>query len=506
MISRFVLCALLLLGGAVSARAQVVVQLREAGPGDGPGMLGQILNGPYRVIEPAATPARIPRDSVLPTTTIVLGRDVYLDGTVHGDLVVIDGNLYTHPGATIDGRAIAYGGGVYESALDHVGGGIHAYGNFTYLIERAPGGYALSYRALTVRPSSLLAKLGPLAPRLPTYDRSNGLSIPVAAFFDLPGGSVKLIPQITYRSQLGKVDPAFTTTVFANHPATFAARIEHGTFSNETWIWSDVVNSVESILVGNDSRNWYRATRAEASGSYVFASRGTSLSVLLGSRWERAFDVRPDSDATGGPWSLFGRHDVDDMLRPNPRIDPGSIISGLGGVSLQWTADQIVARVGVGLEVGHFSPDCSACLVNDQTGFAQSTIDGRITFPTFSTQTLSVDVHGVVSAFGRTPRQRWAYVGGPGTVPTLAMLERGGDELGFVDGRYNIPIDRIQLPFVGSPIISLRQVIGGADVRRMPDLALASGVRVALSLLHVDLMVDPVHHHGKLSAGLSFAR
>jgi len=156
-ISRFVLCALLLVGGAVSARAQVIVQLREAGPGDGPGMLFQILNGPYRVIEPAATPARIPRDSVLPTTTIVLGHDVYLDGTVHGDLVVIDGDLYTHPGATIDGRAIAYGGGVYESALDHIGGEIHAYSNFTYQIDRAPGGYELSYRSLVVRPPSILA-------------------------------------------------------------------------------------------------------------------------------------------------------------------------------------------------------------------------------------------------------------------------------------------------------------------------------------------------------------
>src|SRR5262249_21494432 len=159
--------------------------------------------------EPAATPARIGRDSVLPTTTIVLGRDVYLDGTVHGDLVVIDGDLYTHPGATIDGGAIAYGGGGYESALSHIGGEISPTGNFTYQIDRAPGGYELSYRSLVVRPPSVLAKLGPIAPRLPTYDRSNGLSIPVAAIFEPGGGSVEIIPQITYRSQLGRVDPAF---------------------------------------------------------------------------------------------------------------------------------------------------------------------------------------------------------------------------------------------------------------------------------------------------------
>ena len=506
MISRSVLCALLLVGGAASARAQVVVQMRQAGPGDGPRMLAQILDAPYRVIGPGATPARIPRDSVLPTTTIVLGRDVYLDGTVHGDLVVIDGDLYTHPSATIDGRAIAYGGGVYESALGHVGGGVHAYGTFTYAIERTPNGYALSYHSLIVRPPSILAKLGPIAPRLPTYDRSNGLSIPVAAIFEPLGRSMELIPQLTYRSQLGRFDPAFTTTAFANRRTTLAARVEHGTFSNETWIWSDIVNSVESILLGDDSRNWYRATRIEAIGNHTIDSRGTSLSLSLGGRWERGYDARPDSEATGGPWSLFGRHEVDDMLRPNPRIDPGSIISGLGGANLEWTADQIVARLAVGLELGHFSPDCSTCLVNDATGFAQTTIDGRITFPTFSTQTLSVDGHAVVSALGQTPRQRWAYVGGPGTIPTLDMLERGGDELVFVDGRYNIPIDRIELPFLGSPVLTLRQVIGGADVRRMPDLALATGVRVALSVLHVDLMVDPAHHRGKVSAGLSFAR
>ena len=79
----------------------------------------------------------------------------------------------------------------------------------------------------------------------------------------------------------------------------------------------------------------------------------------------------------------------------------------------------------------------------------------------------------------RVPRQRWAYVGGPGTFPTLELLELGGDQLVYIDGRYNIPLDRLQLPFVGPPIVTLRDALGGAAVGRFPTIHQAIGSSLA---------------------------
>jgi len=106
----------------------------------------------------------------------------------------------------------------------------------------------------------------------------------------------------------------------------------------------------------------------------------------------------------------------------------------------------------------------------------------------------------------RVPRQRWAYVGGPGSVPTLALLQFGGDQLVYVDGRYNIPIEQLKLPFVGPPIVTLREILAGADVGTFPSISQSMGVRLAASVIYVDFMFDPDTRYSKFGVGLSFAR
>jgi hypothetical protein len=86
------------------------------------------------------------------------------------------------------------------------------------------------------------------------------------------------------------------------------------------------------------------------------------------------------------------------------------------------------------------------------------------------------------------------------------MLERGGDQLIYVDGRYNIPIEKVMLPYVGSPILTLREVLAGADVGRWPGIAQSTGARLSLSIVYVEFMVDPVSRHNNFSFGLSLAR
>jgi hypothetical protein len=278
--------------------------------------------------------------------------------------------------------------------------------------------------------------------------------------------------------------------------------VGRATFTNEKWIRPDLTNSAASLWSGDDARNYYRATRAEGILARQWVTDSRTIEPHIGARWERAQNVRPDSQADGGPWSFRGRHDPNDMLRPNPRINQGSIVSGLVGVSADWAGDVIVAKARLDGEVGGLSataPDSSG-------SFAQATFDGTITFPTFGVQTIRLDGHAVVTGGDPTPRQRYAYVGGPGSISTLDLLSRGGDQLIFIDARYNIPIERIVLPLVGSPTVTLREVLAGADVGRWPTLAQAMGVRLAASVAHVEFLYDPVSHRHHVGVGISLPR
>src|SRR5262252_808176 len=149
--------ATLLLAGRVAAAQGPVVRLEDPGSGPGPSLLMRALAGPHVLIEPGPTRAVLSRDADYRETVIVLGRDAAVDGTVHGDVIVVGGNLHLHPGSVVTGRAVAFGGGVYESALSTVGSTM-AFRDFTYDIDPLPsGGFALRYRSFFDRPASAVA-------------------------------------------------------------------------------------------------------------------------------------------------------------------------------------------------------------------------------------------------------------------------------------------------------------------------------------------------------------
>jgi hypothetical protein len=496
------LLAAMLISFSTSTQAQVV-QLHNAGLGVGPQILARALAAPHSVIAPKTGQYVIPADSTYARTVVSIGNTVVVEGTIHGDLIVVGGDLYMHPGGTVDGRAVAIGGGVYESMLGHTGS-VAAFRDFTYNVSPIAGGYSLDYRSLDqVKRLPTFGLTGIQGFQLPTYDRSNGLSLPIGALVAVPHSAVQIAPVITYRSELGRVDPFVTATVTLDHSTTLRLDAGRGTFTNDAWTWSDLNNSAEYLFVGDDARNYYRASRAEATLSRKWETATSSFEPYVGGRVERANSVRPDSNAAGGPWAFFNRHDRDDVLRPNPPIDPGTTSSLEAGTRWQWTDEGITARAKLNEEIGSFSP--KAGFVSGAGTFAQTTIDGTIAFPTFGTQTLRFDGHGVFTG-GAEPRQRWAYIGGPATIPTLDMLERGGDHLFYLSAQYAIPFQRVQLPFVGAPIITLREILAGAAENRFPTLSQATGVRVSAGFVYAELLVDPVSHHTYTGFGLSIGR
>lgn len=500
MIRRAALLALLAWGGTARAQQPVVI-LRDSATGSR--LLAAALAGPYRLVVPSQEPYVVARDSVVPGPLVVLGRDVVVDGAIEGDVFVVNGALYTHPGARVVGNVVTFGGGIYESALATIVGGRVSIRDFTYDVRPMREGYVLTYRRVIVPAPSRLNWIGPIGFRVPTYDRTNGLSIPISPTFTIPALATDIEPSVTYRSQLGQWDAA--GTVSATFRPAFTLRLDGGrsTATNESWIHPDFVNSIGALLEGDDIRNYYRATRVAGSLSYRWNVGPGYVEPFIAGRWERATTVRPDSFALGGPWSLFGRDDIDDMLRPNPPVDDGDISSLLVGAAFQWKGSAVGAAVNAGVELGGTSEMASLA---EASNFAQATLDGRVTVRTFGAQRLRIDAHAVLTTPGTTPRQRWAYLGGPGTLITLPPLEQGGDELVYLSGSYDYPLTQLQLPLVGPPTLTLRSVLGSAGVRALPALEQGIGGRVSLSYFYGELLVDPVTRHGASIIGISLTR
>lgn len=479
--------------------AQEVV-IRDLGPGRAGRWLRSALAGSHLIIRAdSAHPARLARDSVYDRTVIVIGGPAEVASTVRGDVIVVGGDLFLHPGVDISGRAIAIGGGVYETLLGKVRGGIFAYREFTYRVTtEADGRLALDYELTDVRDTRVVTLPGFYGVRIPTYDRTDGLSLPIGPTLSFDTARYELDLLGVYRSQLGVVDPQAEARGTIGRRLTVRARAGRYTETNERWIYGDVANSVNTLAAGSDARNYYRADRVDAQVAWVLEGPTAQFTLTAGGLAERARSARPDSGARGGPWSFFGRRGEDRMLRPNPRILAGTITSALAGVGVEWADQGMTANASARVELPFATPG--------DAKFVQTTIDAFVSFPTFGTQSVQVESHALVTSGDSTPPQRYSYLGGAGTLPTFKLLEFGGDELFFAEGRYIIPIDRIRIRYLGSPTVTLRYITGGAGVGKLPALEQNVGVRLAISLIRLDYVINPANNDSRFSVGLSVFR
>lgn len=492
---------LLLVGAIASALfrldAQTVV-VRDPGPGPVGRRLAQALAAPHHLIPPGASSARLPRDSAYAHTVIVLGRDAIIEARVHGDVIIVGGDAFLHPGAVVDGRVLAIGGGVYESRLAFTRGGVESHQDFTYDVQSTSSGYTLDFRPIRLTQSPPFSLPGIYGIRIPTYDRIDGLSLTVGPLITLDTGRFAIDPTITYRSNLGVFDPAIVGDFAFGRRTSVNLYVGRTTLTNDDWIWSDLVNSAAVLGLGLDTRNYYRADRAEATLHHLVEGVTLELDPFVGVRVERDRSVARDSLALHVPWSFFGRSAADRMHRPNPAITPGTLQSVLLGAHATWEAQRVRASVDLTNEGAAFDVGSRR--------FVQSTLHGTIRFPTFGAQEFYLTTHLLETLGDTAPAQRWSYLGGSGTLPTLELLSMGGDHLVYVESNYFIPFLRFDLPVVGPPSITLRHMIGSAGVGRLPDFEQNLALRVALSFFRVDFAVDPARRKWEVGAGLSMAR
>ena len=496
--ARVAATVLLAAAPATTLAAQTRVVVRDQGPGDAGRVLRAALSAPHVLVLPGRDTAELRRDSAYSRSVIILGRHTTVDGIVNGDVIVIAGDLLIHPGARVAGRAIAIGGGVYNSTLATIAGGRTVYRDETFDITPVDGGYALDYRALTERTERRFSLPFLYGLRLPTYDRVNGLSLSFGPLVSFDTGDIEVEPIVAYRTHLGKIDPALRVTAQRGRRTRFDAYAGRGTFSNDRWIHGDIVNSVNSLFSGLDTRNYYRADRVEATGHRLWERTTGQLEPFLGARWEKSWSAGSPTVPSSVPWSLFGRRDTTKMSRPNPLVTGGRITSILGGARADWQLGGVVAGATLGIEGAVDAPA--------RGRFVQGTLDGRVTFPTFHTQSFQIETHVVLTSADQTPSQRYVYFGGSGTISTMETLEQGGDQLLFIDSRYMIPLARPRLPLVGAPVVTLRHVLGSAGVGSLPDLEQNIGLRISLAILRFEVVFDPARDIVKTGVALSFSR
>jgi len=488
-----------------ASRASAQQSLRIDGPthSEATFLLRTAAAGPHDlIVTDSSRRLTFARGTTLPRTAIIVGGDASVAATVQGDFIVVGGDLFLQPGATIRGKAIAIGGGVYGSTLALVTGGTRSIRDRTFDASQTPDGLRLDYRRLGTRdPTIELPLLDGL--RVPIYDRVDGASIPWGPILR-PTARLEIEPTVTYRSHLGAWDPGVHLLVEPGEIWRLTLDARRGTFTNDAWINSDLVNSITTFSVGSDKRNYYRADRIEATVGRIdrlTIDPTTTLEVetYAGALTERAWSVGSTDTIGSYPWTVLNQHDPENVRRATPAIEPGRISAAVLGATARWRYGDVTAGAVARIEVPWQAP-------NDAR-FVQITADGTIQFPTFGLQRFRTDIHLVATPGDTAPPQRFSYMGGSSTLPVIRnLLSLGGDQLLHVDMRYEVPFPRLAIPYMGAPIFALRHRIGSAGVQDLPRFIQNVGATVSLSFLRIAYDIDPASRQDHFGIVFAFTR
>jgi len=86
----------------------------------------------------------------------------------------------------------------------------------------------------------------------------------------------------------------------------------------------------------------------------------------------------------------------------------------------------------------------------------------------------------------------------------MDLLEQAGTELFFVEGNYIIPVPIIEIPFIGSPTVTLRYMAGAAGIDSLPRLTQNVGVKVGTRFIGLQYLIDPASRKSHFGIGLTF--
>lgn len=428
---------------------------------------------------------RMDRDTVLPASfrtagdLVVVDADVRLEGTVEGRVAVLGGVLFVRPGARVAGPIVNLGGEVYPSGLAQVGEIVEAEPELRVGVEFDTAGARVSVALPEQGPT-----FEPFGPRLPTYDRVDGLTVaagPAFLFTGDPDGP-RVDAWVSYRTARSSFGGGVSGSTPLGRALRLDARVERGTFSNEGWSRGDLANTLGSLVFANDYRDYWESDRAA-----VTLSRPHPEALIAGEyAWEPRVTVmamRDRSLRNRDPWALF-----DDFDRENPAVDEIEWASALVGAGFRWVGSTTTFT-------GDAAVEQAIPALGDEADFTQWTVDGLWTMQALYLHQIGVRFRAM-GTLGDEPalRQRRTILGGVPTLPTFEVASFRGDRLAYVRSTYGIPLpQRLALPILGPPTLRFTHAAGMAWLAGtpMPKWGQNLGAGIAFSFASADLFIDP---------------
>lgn len=424
---------------------------------------------------------------------LVAGATLRVNGTIDGDLYIVDANVFLRPTAVVTGSIYNLGGGLYPSEQAQVAG-VTDEPIAPYEVERLADG---SLRIVGTRSRSALVLDGFRGVRIPTYDRVDGLSVGVGAgLLTPPLASIEPMVRgwAEYRVERSEFTGGGELSA-ARGATTLAVGAERTTESEDRWIRGDLTNSLSTIWDGDDYRNYYQSDRGWVEARRVFET---------GQRISNAFLRFQVEDATslpaGDPWIIR----QPDSIRPNPAVADIRISSLLAGGSVTWDTPNLVGEVAIETE---FAFD----VLDGERSFRRFAITGEAAIPALADHTLEVEWHfrGPFPGTDSLPRQRWSFVGGSGTLYTYDIAAFPGDRVAFAGLTYVIPLPaRLTLPLIGRPSFNLLQTTAAAwthDIERVARHNL--GAELRWPFFYARVIADPENFdEPEFSVNVSFPR
>jgi hypothetical protein len=468
--------AFLLLPGLIMAgraEAQEVV-LRGGSDPTLDRRLARVLEGAPLVV---SRDTAVARGDTIRGSVLVLDATIIHEGTITGDLVLVDAGAFVRPGATVGGDILNVAGGLYRSELARVGGRIIDLPTAPYRVTRE----ARSMVIEAVRVDSPFRLDGFMGVHPPGYDRANGLSLVWGGSYEAPavaGVQARLHGQAGWLTQRG--DPTYGVALgLRRGHAELAVGHDRAWDTNERRIRDDLMNSLVYLWNGTDLRDYHevRRTWAALSRDLLDGTGRLGATIALQARVEDATSL-----VAGQPWSILSPE-----LRENPAVDDGRITSLAALADVTWAGEQTRFRGSVEYEAARTWRD-------GEFHFGRLHSTGDWAMLAFANHTLAID-YVLQRPIGdrALPRQRWTFVGGPNTLHTLPLAAHYGDHLAFVETRYVIPMpDHLAVPVLGAARFHLIHAAGmawtGDDHRSLHQEV---GLLVDLAIIHLRYSVVP---------------